>query len=286
MKYIGVLAALVFLLPLTAAADVSSEINFTSTGQFTGKNIVVFQKSGNDLFSRAVWGLAFIRIVLLPNASTTITKAHGEPATVADIQEQDVLDVTGTLVSGADTIMITPTTMRDQNLLSAGKTLTGIVKSTNLSARTFVLTNPSFGNTTVQLTEGAQITKGQRTIFLPDLAIGDKVLSAIGTYDYSGNTFTASSLSVYQDPSVFVARNFQGTLKSIAGTSLPTSVVVTVSGIDYTVFLDAKASILSNAKKNASLSRFVAGDTVRFYGSIRQTNLTQIDSDTLRDLNF
>ena len=286
MKYIGVLAALVFLLPLTAAADVSSEINFTSTGQFTGKNIVVFQKSGNDLFSRAVWGLAFIRIVLLPNASTTITKAHGEPATVADIQEQDVLDVTGTLVSGADTIMITPTTMRDQNLLSAGKTLTGIVKSTNLSAHTFVLTNPSFGNTTVQLTEGAQITKGQRTIFLPDLAIGDKVLSAVGTYDYSGNTFTASSLSVYQDPSVFVARNFQGTLKSIAGTSLPTSVVVTVSGIDYTVFLDAKASILSNAKKNASLSRFVAGDTVRFYGSIRQTNLTQIDSDTLRDLNF
>jgi tRNA(Ile2) C34 agmatinyltransferase TiaS len=44
--------------------------------------------------------------------------------------------------------------------------------------------------------------------------------------------------------------------------------------------------VLNNAKKKTTLSRFVVGDTVRMYGSIRQNNLSEIDVDTIRDLAF
>ena len=112
------------------------------------------------------------------------------------------------------------------------------------------------------------------------------MLSAPGTYDYPTNTLTASSVDVYQSKSIFTSRNFEGTLKSICGTALPAVLTVTVGGTDYTAYLPDKSAVLKSNKSATSLTRFVVGDTVRLYGKIRQANLTEIDADTVRDLNF
>jgi hypothetical protein len=273
-------------IPVAAGADGLSDIHITPDGLLVAKNITVYQISKYILYTRATWGQPFIRITVLATASTTVLKSHGEPGSVGDISEKDLLDATGTLSVGGDSIVVNATEIRDTQLLIAQKTISGIVKSVGTDKTSFVIQDKTLGATTVALASGGQITKGARTISLTDIGVGDKILSAAGTYDYSTNTLTASSITVFQDKSIFVARNFQGTLKSVTNTQLPTTVVVTMSGTDYTVYLPQNASILNNKKSATTLSRFVAGDTVRFYGSIRQTNLTEVDSDTLRDLNF
>lgn len=284
MRTAGVIVALLSLLPLSASAA-SSEIHFTTDGKLTAKNLTVFQKSGNNLFTRATWDKAFIRVTVIPNASTTVTKAHGEIGTLAEIKEQDILDVEGSLVPGADTIVINVSAIRDHNLQTAGKTLTGTILSIDQNARLFTINDKSFGRTSVAVS-GASIMKGVRSITFSDLKVGDKVTFATGAYDYAHATLTADSIAIYQDTSVFKPQNFQGTLKSLSGTTLPATAVITVGKTDYTVYFAADTAVLNNARRSTTLTRFVAGDTVRFYGAIRETNLTEVDSDTFRDLNF
>jgi hypothetical protein len=283
---VGLLAALTFISPARASAQAASDVHFAPDGSFVATNIVVQQKAGSNLFSRATWGEAFLRMVVLISASTTITKNHGEAATLEDIAEQHLLDIDGTLATGANSIVINAAHIRDTSLERESKTLSGLVKSLDAVGQSFVLSNKTFGTTRVEASD-ALIMKGQRPIPFGEIAVGDKVTSVSGTYDYAGSTLRASSISVYQDKSVFAPRNFQGTLKSISATQLPTVLVVTVaSSTDYAVYLNEKGRILNKEKSATSLSRFVAGDTVRFFGVVRQTKLTEADAEVVRDLNF
>ena len=272
--------------PSLASMDVVSEIHITPDGLFVAKNLLVIQRNGTNVFSRATWGQSFIRVTVLLNASTTVSKSHGESATASDIKENDRFDVEGDLVSGADSFIVNAVRIRDSALEQAVKTISGTVQSLNASALSFVLANKQFANTTVTLSASTPIKKGMRAVEFSDIAVGDKVLSASGIYDYPTNTLAASSIEMYQNKSVFTPRNFEGTLKSISSTVLPATLIVTVNSIDYTIYINTSTVVLSKSKKPTSLTRFVVGDMVRFYGAIRQTNLTEIDADTLRDLNF
>ncbi|MEK7093119.1 MAG: hypothetical protein AAB927_01405 [Patescibacteria group bacterium] len=276
--------SLAFLLPMSAAAA-NSELHFTPDGTFTAKNVVIYQKAGTNFFSRAVWGTTFLRFVIVTSTSTVITKKYGESATAADIKEQDIIDITGSLAQGGDSMVINAKTIRDMALQTAGKTFSGVVVSVDSGGQTFVLNEKTTGKTNVAV-GGATITKGVRTITSGELRAGDKVLSASGTYSYSTNTLNATSVSVYQDDKLFKPRNFEGILKSISGTALPVTAVVTVGATDYTVYVPVGAPILKNSRAATVLSRFVAGDKVRFYGAIRPTNFTEVAAEILRDLNF
>jgi len=272
--------------PAMAIADATSEIHLTPDGLFTAKRIIVVQKAGTNLFSRARWGQTFIRVTVLVNKSTDISKNHGEKMTIADIKEGDILDIEGALVSGADTLMINPTRIRDISLERESETLAGTVESINRSEMSFMLSNKSFGSTKIVLNASTPIKKGARSIEFGDISTGDKILSASGMYDYRTNALEANKLEVYQNKAVFTARNFQGTLKSISGTTLPAMLTVKVGSMDYGVYLGEKSSVLNRNKGTASLNRFVAGDIVRFYGSIRETNLSEVDASVVRDLEF
>ena len=276
--------SLAFQLPMSAAAA-NSELHFTPDGTFTAKNVVIYQKAGTNFFSRAVWGTTFLRFVIVTSTSTVITKKYGESATAADIKEQDIIDITGTLANGGDSMVINAKTIRDTALQTAGKTFSAVVLSVDSGGQMFVLHDKTMGKTNVAI-GGAPITKGARTITMDELKAGDKVLSVPGTYSYSTNTLNADSIVVYQDDKMFKPRNFEGTLKSISGTALPVTAVVTVGATDYTVYVPVGAPILKNSKAATVLSRYVVGDKVRFYGAIRPTNFTEVDAEILRDLNF
>lgn len=273
---------------VVASAASPSDIHITPDGTFSATNVVVYQKAGTgNFFSRVTWGDAYVRVTVLAHNDTAVTKAHGEPATSNDIQEKDVLDVEGRLSSGEGALMVYATRIRDTSLQVETKTLSGTVAGVNADTSSLVLSNKIFGaTTTVVLLPSAIIQKGVRTINLSDVFAGDRILSVSGTYDYSKNTFSANLVEVYQDKSIFVLKNFEGKLKSVSAAVLPTTLVVTVGNTDYTVYLGGSAGVLRNNKKAVSLSRFVAGDTVRLYGAIRQTNFTEIDASVVRDLDF
>jgi len=276
---------LVFAFP-AHAANPPSEISIKPDGTFFATNVVVMQKSekaGANLFSRVTWGSVFLRITVLAS-SAKITKNNGGSATVEDIQIGDILDVEGTLAPGADTLLINATSIRDLSLNIESKNISGIIKTLNATLNTLTLMDKKLGAITVVAPYNIQ--KGARTISAGELVVGDKVLSASGSFDYSTKTFTAENMEVYQDKSIFKAQNFQGTLKSLSGTALPTTAVITVGKTDYTIYLAASAKMMSKNKAATTLQRFTVGDKVRFYGAIRQTNLFEIDAEIIRNLNF
>jgi len=276
---------LVFAFP-AHAANPPSKISIKPDGTFFATNVVVMQKSekaGANLFSRVTWGSVFLRITVLAS-SAKITKNNGGSATVEDIQIGDILDVEGTLAPGADTLLINATSIRDLSLNIESKNISGIIKTLNATLNTLTLMDKKLGAITVVAPYNIQ--KGARTISAGELVVGDKVLSASGSFDYSTKTFTAENMEVYQDKSIFKAQNFQGTLKSLSGTALPTSAVITVGKTDYTIYLAASAKVMSKNKATTTLQRFTLGDKLRFYGAIRQTNLFEIDAEIIRNLNF
>ncbi len=281
----AVLFVLMFALPVSAE-NIPSEISIKPDGTFFATNVVVMQKSekaGTNLFSRVTWGNVFLRVTIL-TSSAKITKNNGGNASVEDIQVGDILSVKGTLAPGADSLVINALEVRDLSLNVETKNISGIIKTLDAQRGSLTLTDKKLGVITVLAPYNIQ--KGARTISVGELAVGDKILSASGAFDYSTKTFTASDMEVYQDKSVFKAQNFQGTLKSLSGTALPTTAVVSVGKNDYTVYLAASAKVVSKNKALTTLQRFTAGDTVRFYGAIRQTNLQEIDADLIRNLNF
>ena len=280
-----VLFLVMFALP-ARAANTPSEISIKPDGTFFATNVVVMQKSekaGTNLFSRVTWGNVFLRVTILAS-SAKITKNNGGSAAVEDIQVGDILSVKGTLAPGADSLVINALEVRDLSLNVESKNISGAIKTLNVSLNNFTLTDKKLGAITVVAPYNIQ--KGARTISIGELAVGDKVLSASGAFDYSTKTFTASDMEVYQDKSVFKSQNFQGALKSISGTALPTSAVITVGKTDYTVYLPASAKVMSKNKALTTLRRFTTGDTVRFYGAVRQVNLQEIDAGLIRNLNF
>jgi len=289
MKYSAftVCAAVLLILAFPArAANIPSEISIKPDGTFFATNVIVMQKSekaGTNLFSRVTWGSVFLRITVLA-FSAKIIKNNGGSATVEDIQVGDILSVKGTLAPGADSLVINALEVRDLSLNVESKNISGIIKMLNVPLNSFTLTDKKLG--AVSVVAPYNIKKGARIITAGELAVGDKALSATGSFDYLTKTFTASDMEVYQDKSVFKAQNFQGTLKSLPGTALPTIAVITVGKTDYTIYLAASAKVMSKNKAATSLQRFTVGDKVRFYGAIRQTNLFEIDAEIVRNLNF
>ena len=289
MKYSAftVCAAVLLILAFPArAANIPSEISIKPDGTFFATNVIVMQKSekaGTNLFSRVTWGSVFLRITVLAS-SAKIIKNNGGSATVEDIRVGDILSVKGTLAPGADSLVINALEVRDLSLNVESKNISGIIKMLNVPLNSFTLTDKKLG--AVSVVAPYKIQKGARTISVGELAVGDKILSATGSFDYATKTFTASDMEVYQDKSIFKAQNFQGTLKSLSNASLPANVAVTVGKNDYTVYLPATATVMSKNKAATALQRFTVGDKVRFYGAIRQTNLFEIDAEIIRNLNF
>jgi hypothetical protein len=279
------LAFALTLVPTLAAAGSASQLSIAPDGTFTGKNLTVMQVAGTNFFARAIWGQAFVRLTIFASASTTITKNRGGQATTADLAVGDMIDVTGALSTGADSILVNATTIRDNALMKEPKVVSGTITALDPASQSVTLTDKVLGKITVSLLS-VSIVKGARTIAFGDLAVGDKLLSAKGIFDYSNSTLTASDAAVYQTQKVFAPRNFDGKLQSLSGTTLPVSLTLLSGGTTYTVYLTASSSVVSKSRTTAALTRFVVGDAVRVFGAIRKTNLTEVDAEVLRDLNF
>lgn len=271
-----------------AQANAAPELHIDAHGNISAKEVAVAQISGTTLFSRLSWGgNSFLRFTIVTDNATVVRKRYGEKSTVADIKEGHLLDVEGLLRFGSDSFQIAAEKIRNLSLEREQKDVSGTIQTINTASRSFYLTRKIRDPLTVQVTSDTVITKGVRNIGFDELVSGDAVLSARGVYDYPSNVLTAEKITVYQEKTIFKAKNFEGTLKRVEGTALPTTLIVTIGGKEYTVELNEKTKILSRTRKPATLARFVAGDTVRFYGAIAENNLTVIKNvEIVRNLNF
>ena len=267
------------------AAAPGSEIRVTQDGNVSIKRARVMQVAGNNFYTRVSWDNIFIRVTVVTNADTVIVKNHGERAIPADFQEGDLINIEGKFPSASESFIVNATSVKNLSLEKQSAQFSGTVTSVSSESDEFKLSTKS-GLITVT-TSGARLIKGIIPIVLSQLGKGDRVLSAHGTYDYSTKTLAATDVSVWQDPIVFIPHNFKGTLKSLDGTTLPTSVVVRLTKKDYTVKLTLSSKLTNKLGEATALSRFQVGDTVRFYGAVRNDDLSVVDNvELFRDMSF
>jgi hypothetical protein len=197
-----------------------------------------------------------------------------------------ILNVDGFLVTGSETMDMRATFIRDLSLENEDGSFSGTVFDADGGGKVFSLKTKDKRNITVSMDLDTVVKKGNVVINPSKIKTGDIVLGVYGIYHQPSETVKAKNIEIYQDRKVFAPRNFQGKLKSLSGSSLPVNAVVTVGSTDYLVILGEKSQILNNKKVNTKLNRFVEGDTVRFYGTIREGVETTVDAEILRNLDL
>jgi hypothetical protein len=268
------------------ASRYQASLSISEDGVFLIRGAVVTRVIGNSFLSQVRWGDSFIRLIVRTGDKTTFSRRFGGVSGASEITEGNILNIDGDLQPGADDLSVNAKSVVNLSLEDEPGAFSGSVKSIDPDNNLFVITLKGGANLTVKIGTSTSMIKGVLGLPIGGLKVGDEIEKVDGVYNYPTRTIDASSIRVYQDKIIFKPRNFQGTLRAAGGASLPTQLIVTVDDKDFTVYLDAKAAVLNNKRRNANLARFLTGDTVRFYGAIRQTNLSAIDADTVRNLDL
>lgn len=283
--FISLSAVFLALAPMQAAHALSSEINVTRDGKASVSSAKVMQIAGSTFYARLYWGDAFIRFTIKTNSATKFSRATGEATTIAEIKEGDLLDVSGELQSQSDTLTINASIIRNSSVQKEQTTLSGTVTATNPSIQQFTLNNKERGFVTVVTSTSTQFIKGSRTLDIDHVRIGDRIIKTSGDYDIPTRTLTAQLVTTYIDPILFKPRNFVGKLTETP-TPDATSIKVTVDGVVFTAMINEKTTLLRSNKSSATLQRFVAGDSIRLYGTRREVDDPIIDAEIIRNLNL
>ena len=273
----------------TLVNDGASQIYVDRNGYAVIGGIKVMQVAGSTYFSRLIWGESFVRITVKANSKTKFANKYGEPMLAKEIAEGDILVVEGELESASQTITVIPSVIRDISNQTQNNEFSGTVSNIRLDSDTFTLTTKTKGAITISVNNGTstQIRKGSRIINLSSLRNGDKVTKVDGVLNHATNQMIARSVVVYVDMKTFKPRNFEGKIKEISGTTLPLIFTATVGGVDYSVKLNESTIIMNNLRKSVKLSRFEAGDKVRFYGEIEESDSLVIGKvEIIRNLDL
>ncbi|MBX4215569.1 hypothetical protein KW797_01325 [Candidatus Parcubacteria bacterium] len=280
------LSALFLALALPAYAAENGEITISRAGKVSIKNAQVFQKAGSNFYTRVYWENVFLRVTVVTNSGTVMEKRHGEKASVDDIKEGDYLDIEGSFPSSSESFVINASYIVNSSLEKESLETHGTIVAVFPDRDEFTMR--TWRGTLITVTvNGAAMKKGVISIGSAKLKAGDKVTSASGTYDFATKVLAAARVDIYQDPGAFSPHNFQGKIKSMEGTTLPTTMVVSLTSKEYTVRLSPSTKILKNNKQPTTLSRFELGDTVRLYGAVREDDLSVVDGvELIRDFDL
>ena len=250
------------------------------------KNAVVFQIAGNTLFVRTYWDETFIRWTIRTDAKTQIIKRFSGATKFSEIAVGHVLNIDGTLLSGSETFNLNSTFIRDLSLENESGTFSGRVVKIDASSNNLTMVTVAGIYLTIKFNSGATIKKGEIYLQPSQIAVGDKILSVSGSYHEPTQSIEASNVEIYQDQSIFIYQNFQGTLKGLSGTTLPVTFILVLKNKEYNVVLPENSEVMRANRSPVDLKRFVEGDTVRIYGKIRKTDLTTIDAELVRNISL
>ena len=273
--------------PAAAHAEVISELHILPDGTLSSKGVLVTQKAGSNLFCRIAWGNTFIRMTVLLHDDTAITRKYGGKATVEDVKDGDLLEVSGLLSDGTGNLIVNAKKVKDLSIVSESKDIAnGVISSIDLNKNVLSVTVKGLGAIKLALSTETPIKKGIRTIQIGELAVGDKILTTSGIYDYPTTTLNVAGMEVYQDKKVFLPKTFEGVIAQLNSTVLPTTLTLLSGSKTYTVFLSATTTLTSKSKASIDLTRAASGDKVKVQGSIRESDLGEIVARSFQDLSF
>jgi hypothetical protein len=285
--------AVLFALPNTynpaSVGAGNPELHIRTDGTVTLRSARVDQIAGTTLYIGVKWGDLPVRFTMKTGAKTSVTKRYGGSAAVSQISIGDYLDVEGEFFVGSDFFGVEALRVKDWSLQEEAGVFMGAI--TEVNQTNFLLRTTQNQTIAVRMASSSTIRKGSISIPFGLLQRGDAILRAAGTYDYATNVLTASELVAFQPKTEFAPRNYDGALKEVRSTQLPATLLVTVSGVDYTVIVSAKTEVLKKNRAAAQLARFVAGDAVRFYGVLREEEKTLqdarvVDAEVIRNMNL
>lgn len=263
-----------------------SEVTISKTGVASIKNAKVMQFAGTTVYLRLTWGDAFLRVVAKTSPTTKITRRYGEPMTLKEVREGDRVDVEGILDSRSNSFILEASSIIDVSDHRSQKNVSGIVTSVLSDGTGFYMDSKEFGLVRVIVNSSTSIKKGNRYLGLDHVYTGDKVINAEGVVDMKEKTFSAYKMEIHLDLSQFKPKNYQGTLRSLSSESLPLEAIISVEGKEYKVIVPTGTPIINSKRKPVSLSRFETGDTLRFYGALRETDEPIIDAELVRNMDL
>lgn len=278
---------IVSTLCVPALVSANSEMTITQDGKATVKGAKVMQIAGPTFYTRLYWGNSFIRLLVKAGPQTKVTRSFGEPTTLSEIAVGDMLDLEGRLESAADSLSLVPSSIKDLSIEKAQNTFKGTVVGFSTTTEGFLLYVKDRGNITVAFESGTTtVIKGSRTIDLARIRVGDVITNALGEFNYQTATLTARKVVVYFDKSIIEPKIFEGKLRALPQGQAPTTMVVTISGTDYTIDIKADTKIRNTARETTLLSRFLINDTIRIYGAVREADVPIIDAYIVRNINL
>ena len=284
-KFLFTLVAFLTLAPVSALA-LSSEIHVTKSGKADVSSAKVMQQAGSTFFARLYWGDAFVRFTIKTNSSTKFLRATGEATTIAEIKDGNLLDVSGELQSQSDTLTIIASSVKNSSVEKEQAVLSGTVTALNPSSQQFTLNNKERGFVTVKTATSTQFIKGNRSLDLEHIRIGDRITKTSGDYDIPSRTLVANSVTTYVNPALYKPRLFIGKLTETPSSTETTTIKVSVSDTLFSVFLGNNTEILRNNRSTTTIQRFIKGDTIRIYGTRREIDEPTIDAEVVRNINL
>lgn len=262
------------------------EVHVNDNGSVSIQGARVEQVSGTTIFCKVYWGVSFIRVTVRTNDKTVFEKRFGQKITVKELSVGDFISVTGDLFEGSNSLDVVAKKVKNWSLQTLEDSFSGTISELSTSPAGYVLNSKTRGKVTLIVASSTPVMKGSLTLGTDDLGVGVNVTSATGVFNNLNKTLTVQTIRIYQDMAKFKPRNFEGTIKSIDGNTLPTNMIVTVGGVDYTLPLADGVSILNNKRQAFSIARFIKGDKVRFYGAIRESQPNIVDATVLRNLSL
>lgn len=263
------------------------EVHMTDKGKVLVRGAKVTSVGTNSITAVTVWGSYSMTWNVVPDANANWLRRHGGQSSISEVQVGNFISFQGMI----DPAVASPATVKaaiikNWSMQKVSSTLSGMVKSVDAANTRFVLTTASRGDITVQANSSTQIKLGDATSAFSGIQVGMRVTEVKGLYDNTTKILVAEKIRIASSNALLQKRTFEGTLKSIAGTAAPTTMVVTINGVDYTVNIAADTSILNNNWLRAALSGFAAGNKVRIYGAVQAQNQTTIDATVVRNTSI
>jgi hypothetical protein len=272
MALVGV--ALVGGISFASTNTMPSELHVAKDGKVSVEGAKVTAVSGNTISVLLSWGGANLSGNIQTDANTKFVREKNGGSSLSEIVVGDLLSLKGTLLSLSGQATMMASSVKDWSIREVSN-FSGTVASIDVNAKTFVLAKTD-GNVTVSAAS-AQFLRGKNAMALVDLRVNDKV-TVKGVLNRTNNTVTAKSITA----KAAEPRIFEGKVKSVASTTLPTTMVVTVGNTDHTVRVAADTSLLNRFWLRLGISGIAAGDTVRIYGS--ESADGSIDATVIRDV--
>ena len=269
----------------TVSVPAGSQIQVTlhNDGAIHVNGLKAVAINGTTISGQVAYGTGVLNVAVTTDSNTKFTRRYGGASSLSQFVVGDYLAVDGTLTVSGNTFTIAAKKVEDNSIQMRNDSFGGIVSSVNTASSTFVLTSHERGMITVTITGSTKFFLNNSTTTSSQVVVGAWVV-ATGLFNNLNRTVVADKVQIKE--SSFVRKTkFEGTLKSVSTTTLPSVLIVTIGEKDITVNVPVGISVVNKKHLPIAVATLKAGDKLRVYGVVETTNNLVIDASIIRDVS-